>query len=50
MGAIRNPAPGQSLYERDFCEWSRRMAELLPLRSTTGLDWESVAEEIESLG
>ena len=43
-----------SLYEEDFFLWSQSQAEALraAARSTTNLpiDWENVAEEIESLG
>ncbi len=38
------------LYERDFAEWSERQAEALRRRAANEIDWENVAEEIESLG
>lgn len=44
------------LYERDFYDWTRRQAELLRhaggmrLNAVPGLDWEHIAEEIETLG
>ena len=37
-------------YTEDFFAWSEEQAELLKARSRTGLDWDNLAEEIESLG
>ena len=38
------------LYENDFALWSDRQADALRRRAWNELDWENVAEEIESLG
>lgn len=38
------------LYERDFFAWTQQQAEKLRARSHNDIDWEIVAEEIESLG
>lgn len=38
------------LYDLDFHAWSAEQAELLKRRSANELDWENIAEEIESLG
>ena len=47
-------AEGGSLYETDFVRWSETQAEALraaaALRTNEPLDWENLAEEIESLG
>jgi len=44
----------KTLYDRDFFAWSREQAEALRnagrLRTNEPVDWENVAEEIESLG
>lgn len=37
-------------YHRDFYAWAMRQAGLLRARSGNALDWDHVAEEIESLG
>src|SRR4051794_20507288 len=43
-----------TLYDTDFFEWtqeqSRRLRELAATRPNLPIDWENVAEEIESLG
>ena len=39
-----------SLYERDFHAWALDQAAKLRARAHGGIDWENVAEEIESLG
>lgn len=39
-----------SLYERDFYAWTQQQAEKLRTRSRNDIDWETLAEEIESLG
>jgi hypothetical protein len=45
---------GKSLYERDFVLWTEQQATALRMAARTGtnqaLDWENLAEEIESLG
>ena len=38
------------LYETDFALWSERQAAALRRRAGNEIDWENVAEEIESLG
>jgi uncharacterized protein DUF29 len=44
----------KSLYERDFVLWTEQQATALRIAARTGtnqaLDWENLAEEIESLG
>jgi Domain of unknown function DUF29 len=44
----------KSLYERDFVLWTKQQAEALRAAARSGsnqaLDWENLAEEIESLG
>jgi hypothetical protein len=42
--------PLPSLYDRDLYAWSNEQARRLRLLKPTGVDWENVAEEIESLG
>jgi len=46
--------PSDSLYERDFFLWTQEQAEALRRAAREGsnlpLDWENLAEEIESLG
>jgi Domain of unknown function DUF29 len=47
-------AESKTLYQRDFLAWSKQQAEALRAAARTGsnqlLDWENLAEEIESLG
>jgi hypothetical protein len=44
----------ETLYSEDFLEWSKNQAEALRAAARTGsnqkLDWENLAEEIESSG
>jgi hypothetical protein len=44
----------KSLYDEDFLAWSKEQADALRMAALTGsnprLDWENLAEEIESLG
>ncbi|MFL5123282.1 MAG: DUF29 family protein, partial [Microvirga sp.] len=40
----------ESLYERDFYAWLQDQAAKLRARSHNDLDWENLAEEIESVG
>ncbi len=42
--------PSVTSYDRDFAAWAEEQARLLKARSVTGLDWENLAEEIDSLG
>jgi cell division protein FtsB len=37
-------------YEQDFFAWTQDQARLLRARNPRGLDWDNVAEEIESMG
>lgn len=39
-----------SLYEQDFHAWANEQADAVRRRSWNELDWENVAEELESLG
>lgn len=39
-----------ALYDRDFFAWSEEQARLLKARTPAGLDWDNLAEEIETLG
>jgi Domain of unknown function DUF29 len=52
--AKRDLSEAQSLYDRDFFAWTQQQAGLLRREAaggpTTGLDFENLAEEIESLG
>ena len=45
---IRKPAP--TLYGADFAAWAEAQARVLRSRRVSALDWENLAEEIESLG
>jgi hypothetical protein len=38
------------LYDTDFYSWTQEMAQRLRLRDVDSLDWENIAEEIESMG
>jgi Domain of unknown function DUF29 len=40
----------ETLYETDFAEWADHTAELLRARNFAEIDWESVVEEVETLG
>ena len=42
--------PAESLYERDFYAWLQDQAAKLRARSHNDIDWENLAEEIESVG
>jgi hypothetical protein len=37
-------------YEADFFAWTQDQAQLLRARGRLGLDWDNLAEEIESMG
>lgn len=39
-----------SSYDQDFYAWSRQQHTILKSKRTAGLDWENLAEEINSLG
>ena len=49
-GKPRRRAAAESSYERDFYAWSFDQARALRERKPQHLDWENLAEEIESLG
>lgn len=42
--------PANTLYERDFHAWLQDQAEKLRARSHNDIDWDNLAEEIESVG
>ena len=48
MAAMRNPS--SDLYERDYYAWLQNQVRALRDRHVEDVDWENVAEEIESLG
>jgi Domain of unknown function DUF29 len=54
MNTPKPKQPSDSLYERDFFLWTQEQAEALRNAAREGsnlpLDWENLAEEIESLG
>jgi Domain of unknown function DUF29 len=37
-------------YEQDFFAWTQEQAQVLRARETPGLDWDNLAEEIDSMG
>ncbi|HND97106.1 MAG TPA: DUF29 domain-containing protein [Plasticicumulans sp.] len=41
---------GANLYDTDFCAWAQRQAELIRAGRLAEVDFEHVAEEIESMG
>jgi hypothetical protein len=44
------PKPDETLYERDFYAWTRDQAAKLRARAHNDIDWDNVAEEIETVG
>ena len=46
----RKPRRGSALYERDFARWAEEQGQKLRIRAAGEVDWDNVAEEIESLG
>lgn len=50
MVGKRQPKPEDPLYERDFYVWTQEQGEKLRARSLEAVDWENLAEEIESAG
>ena len=46
----QKPAPRAGLYDRDLYAWSIEQAKRLRVLKPDHLDWENIAEEIESLG
>ncbi len=39
-----------SLYETDFFAWTQKTVDFIKSKQFNAIDWENVAEEIESLG
>ena len=37
-------------YETDFFAWTQEQAQMLRARATSGLDWDNLAEEVDSMG
>jgi hypothetical protein len=46
----RKPHRGSPIYERDFARWAEEQGQKLRSRAAGEIDWDNVAEEIESLG
>jgi hypothetical protein len=46
----KHEKPKLPLYERDFYAWTQEQAEKLRGRAHNDIDWENVAEEIDSVG
>lgn len=46
----RPTIPDADLYEADFYAWTQAQAEKLRARSMNAIDWDNLAEEIESVG
>jgi len=42
--------PAMSLYDADLYEWTKEQADALRRRASNELDWDNLAEEIESFG
>ncbi|MHB8247855.1 MAG: DUF29 domain-containing protein [Acidithiobacillus sp.] len=42
--------PGPGLYDQDFYVWTMEQADLLRCHKPDWMDWENVAEELESMG
>ncbi len=47
---VRPEAAARADYETDFFAWTQEQAQLLRARATPGLDWDNLAEEIDSMG
>jgi uncharacterized protein DUF29 len=47
---VRPQAARRGDYEADFFAWTQGQAQILRARATLGLDWDNLAEEIESMG
>jgi hypothetical protein len=50
IGPLKKNAQAAPLYETDFYRWSQEQGQALRGQRATEVDWENVAEEIESLG
>jgi len=49
-GPLKKEAPSIPLYEADFHRWSQEQGRALRGRRAADVDWENIAEEIETLG
>jgi Domain of unknown function DUF29 len=47
---LRAEMTARADYEADFFAWTQEQAQLLRARGRLGLDWDNLAEEIESMG
>jgi hypothetical protein len=47
---LRAEMTARADYEADFFAWTQEQAQLLRDRDARGLDWENLAEEIDSMG
>ena len=47
---VRPDVAARAGYEADFFAWTKEQAQLLRARGTLGLDWDNLAEEIDSMG
>jgi hypothetical protein len=47
---VREDSAARVDYEQDFFAWTQEQARILRARGTRGLDWDNLAEEIESMG
>jgi hypothetical protein len=47
---VREETAARANYEEDFFAWTEEQARILRARGTRGLDWDNLAEEIESMG
>jgi hypothetical protein len=50
MSNVKAASSVAASYDKDFYDWTVRQADALRSRSAASLDWENLAEEIESLG
>jgi hypothetical protein len=48
--SIPRNSPSTSLYEADFFRWTEEQAAALRENRSAGIDWDNLAEEIETLG
>src|SRR4051812_21961799 len=49
-GPLKKEARSAPLYEADFHRWSQEQGQALRAKRVSEVDWENVAEEIETLG
>jgi Domain of unknown function DUF29 len=47
---VRPDTAASTGYEQDFFAWTQQQARILRARGTLGLDWDNLAEEIDSMG